>query len=196
MRQIKEFSLSRLITHLKHTGFATISPYRYENTDGENNRLFIKMMHDLSNNGYGFFKVVGRYKDSQTGVESMERSFLIPDEAIPGKKAPPLKQLMIKLMKEYHQDSILWVEDGQAYFLYQTGKEERLGSWNTGNFNDYMTILKKKNDKTGAKEKSYYFDVTESIIERIGNVNEAMLYKKLHIYDSYYLNAFGKLVFL
>lgn len=101
--EIKESGTSRSYNHIVNDeNFAIISPYRSENSLGQNKSNLISLKREVRNLGYGFNELIARWVefDENLGknISSDERSLFIHGMQ---------KNQAIKLGKKYEQSSII-----------------------------------------------------------------------------------------
>jgi|TARA_Y100000310_G_scaffold239067_1_gene242625 hypothetical protein len=147
---VTEASLGRVLGKYFEIGFIIVSAERScdsekgrECTDEEqldqekqNKQNERRIRGDIQDEGFGFVPAYGGFRelvvDPDTGEERFqdnpnpEASFVIPLK--PGKSVSELKELGIKLSKNYNQDSFLFKPpvsgDNKAYFINQDGDIE------------------------------------------------------------------------
>lgn len=144
---VNESSLSRIWQHVKEHDSGTITAFRsfkdcgdgekFTKSDNKKRNSILKAK--LLNLGYGVTKVAGTYIEnfgSDNEIEVKEESYLVVDLKDSGK----LKKDLIKLGKEFEQDSITYSKKSGEYFLISSntckngypgkgsiGKEVKLG---------------------------------------------------------------------
>lgn len=181
-----DFSLSRVVKHMETMGFTVLSPFKENKLkdpkiEAENWKNWSKLLSKLKDSGYGWFQSWGQYKYKGMEKASREKIVLIPNKPIPGEedKAQDLKSFVIDLLREFDQDSALWVEDGKANFLDRTGKVESIGKFTANKLAEYLTIIKMGK---GGKPKTWFSYEVGDMIKQPDNHIDAMFYDFNKIY--------------
>lgn len=123
-KDLKESSLSRIWKHVTEHESGTISAFRYASNCGEgdiyskkqNKDRNAKLKSQLLSLGYGVTAIDGVYIEnykSPDAIEVKEDSYIVIDLKDKGK----LKQDLIKLGKQYEQDSITFSKPSGEYYL-------------------------------------------------------------------------------
>jgi len=145
---IEESSLSRVYKHIgnKDIPVAIVTAFRGENTPEKNKNLNVQLAGMVRGSGYGFFYVDGFWIENK-GEEnekhvSEDAVFVVGNENDNGK----LLKLMMKLMKKYKQEAIVFKKEGdnRAILVYNSGKEEMLGKFHPRVIGPAYTKLRKK----------------------------------------------------
>lgn len=123
---LNEASLGRLFQHITNkTAFGVITAFRGENTLKENRKRNEKLEADIKSLRFGFNKVKGYYVEGGKNPVA-EESYIV--YSAPGRDKE-LFDFLKSACKEFDQDSILLVTDGEASLYFRNGDELNLGAF-------------------------------------------------------------------
>ena len=113
--------LNRLLSHFER-GFVAVSAY-LEKLPAETNKKNTELLKKhLKNSGFGFIPVIGGWKNPETGEESVEETFVIPNKD--GVSLEHIFNLGKVCAKQFNQHSFLFApasEDGSIYAKWYDG---------------------------------------------------------------------------
>lgn len=116
---LSETSIGRILKHMEDRPFAVLTAYRYTKSEDENEANHRKLMGELKSLGIGYAKVMGGWKDAETGIKTFEPSIVAPNLA---------KKDAVRLMRKYEQEAIIYCEPERGvYLIFQDGKEVTIG---------------------------------------------------------------------
>ena len=150
---INEASLGRLFQHIGKDFIVFITSDRQVLDKSENSKRRKELEKYIRLTGFGYNKVVGSYKEEETGDTKKENSFVVY-----GKDEKDMLKVFKRLGEKYEQDSILFIDlEGNAYLLYtygsNKGEKDKLGKFRVGIVGDYYSTIGKK---------GFRFEVDES----------------------------------
>lgn len=150
---INEASLGRLFQHIGKDFIVFITSDRQVLDKSENSKRRKELEKYIRLAGFGYNKVVGSYKEEETGDTKKENSFVVY-----GKDEKDMLKVFKRLGEKYEQDSILFIDlEGNAYLLYTYGsnkdEKDKLGKFRVGIVGDYYSTIGKK---------GFRFEVDES----------------------------------
>ena len=119
--KLNETNLNRFLSYFKH-GFIAVSAYLEKNSDDENKHNTEVLKKHLKNSGFGFIPVIGGWKHPETGEESVEETFVIPNKS--GISLEYIFNLGKLCAKEFNQHSFLFApasEDGKIFAKWYDG---------------------------------------------------------------------------
>lgn len=150
---INEASLGRLFQHIGKDFIVFITSDRKVLDKSENSKRRKELEKYIRLVGFGYNKVVGSYKEEETGDTKKENSFVVY-----GKDEKDMLKVFKRLGEKYEQDSILFIDlEGNAYLLYtygsNKGEKDKLGKFRVGIVGDYYSTIGKK---------GFRFEVDES----------------------------------
>jgi len=147
---LTESSLGRIFQHStnKEIPFALLTAFRGDKTEKENIKNNKELATKIKKAGYGYFFVDDYWIENEgtdkEGKVSETSIFVVGNKNDSGK----LKSLLIKWMKTYNQDAVLYrpegTKGGEATLLYQSGKQEVLGKLTFGKVGSAYTKLRGK----------------------------------------------------
>ena len=150
---INEASLGRLFQHIGKDFIVFITSDRQVLDKSENSKRRKELEKYIRLTGFGYNKVVGSYKEEETGDTKKENSFVVY-----GKDEKDMLKVFKRLGEKYEQDSSLFIDlEGNAYLLYtygsNKGEKDKLGKFRVGIVGDYYSTIGKK---------GFRFEVDES----------------------------------
>lgn len=180
---LKESSINRLVKHMEEHDCGSITAYRSEYTNKENKQRNVSLLSKLLARGYGVTSVRGSYIENYGQPDQREvgeHVFFVVDL----KDRKDVKSVLMKLGKEFDQDSILFIPKGLKEGSYLIGLKKDV--WPGLNKEYPLPILKRGTSDneflTKVKGRPFYFK--EQIIkeEYCGNNNtlygQSMIAKK------------------
>ena len=153
MKNLKESSLTRLLSKMENNDCGSITAYRSEYTKSENQQRNRSLLAKLQNLRYGVTSVKGSYIENfgtPEAIEVGEHVFFVEDKENKGKLEKDLRELG----EEFDQDSILFIpKGGEKSYLWGTNKKnpeaypkygvsKELPNRTFGKENEFMTKVK------------------------------------------------------
>lgn len=150
---INEASLGRLYQHIGKDYIVFITSDIQVLDKSENSKRRKELEKYIRLAGFGYNKVIGSYKEEETGKTQKENSYVVY-----GKDEKEMLKVFKRLGAKYEQDSILFIDlDENAYLIYTAGEskgsKDKLGKFRVGVVGDYYSTIGKK---------GFRFEVDES----------------------------------
>lgn len=112
-------NFSNIYMHISaHKPFAQITAWRYDKNVEENRERNIELINDLRSYGLGGTKLKGRYIPPGSSTPQDEISFFVPYN---GNDVADFKRTIQHLLNLYNQDSALFSDGTNVYFLTASG---------------------------------------------------------------------------
>lgn len=122
---LNEVTASRLARHMAKGEFGVLSAERSHMSPKQKKEANKKLQARLRQMGYGYIPTKGVYQYQDGNVDS-ERSYFVPKIS---------REALLKLAKEFDQESVIHGKDGRARGYYQDGREAEWSSdWNDFSF--------------------------------------------------------------
>lgn len=145
-KSVVESTMERVKTHLNsEKGFFIISTHLPGMKEDDEIKRARTLTQELKERGLGYIALRGKYTREDTGEVEYEHSFFVPN---PGTNN--FKEIAKELCKLYGQESLVFAEKGEAYFLYQSGElSAPIGKCigKVDELNEYWSKLKKGKDR-------------------------------------------------
>jgi len=175
MKKLKEIfneaSLSRVFKHLdSDRPVAILTAFRGNFTYKENVKRNKELAASIKNEGYGYFFVDGHWVEEEGNNEtdtSEDSIFVIGDKNDSGR----LKSLVIKLMKKYDQDAVVFKSETEksTSLLFQNGSVESIGKATANKVAQAYTKLRGRSNGTFVFESS---DIDRTWIQKLSKNNK------------------------
>jgi hypothetical protein len=182
-----ESSLSRVYAHTQNRNIGIITAHRGGNTPQENHERNRQLRDDLTQRGFGYIPIKGRYIENYGSKEAKpvdEHSFLVVGKQ--GHDNNSLKGNLRSLGKKYGQESVLYKpHDSENAKLLGTkegtfpglGEEHDVGKWHPNRTGEFHSLMRGSGGKrifkfestgnTHTNMDSYVYYVSKSFFNRM-----------------------------